>query len=71
MSPENGSVAAPGVEFSIKNIGQKPAMLVTNDEEIKTLDAGRRMVFIGDESFDYYIKTVTSGDTTTIEFCKY
>lgn len=46
-------------------------MIVTDDGEIMTLDAGNETGFAGDERFDYYIKLVASGDTTTIEICKF
>ena len=71
LSPENDSVAAPGVLFTLKNIGPKSAMIVIDDGAIMTLDGGKETMFVGDERFDYYIKLVASGDTTTIEICKF
>ena len=69
LSPGNDRVAAPSGFFFLKNIGPKSAMIVTDDGEIITLDAGNETGFFGDKRFDYYIKLVTSGDTTTIEVC--
>ena len=46
-------------------------MIVIDDGEISTLGAGKETMFVGDESFDYYIKLVASGGTTTIEICKF
>ncbi len=70
LSAGNDSVAAPGVLFSIKNIGPKSAMIVIDDGEIMTLDAGKGTTFIGDKRFDYYVKLTAPGDTTTIEICQ-
>ena len=70
LNSGNASVAAPGVFFSINNIGPKPVVLVTDDGEIMTLDAGKNTMFVGDKRFDYYVKLAAPGDTATIEFCK-
>ena len=70
LSPGNDSVAALGVFFSIKNIGPKPVVLVTDAGKIMTLDAGKGTMFVGDKRFDYYVQLVAPGDTTTIELCE-
>ena len=71
LTPENDSVAAPSALFALKNNGPTSVMIVTGDGEIATLGVGKETMFVGDESFDYYIKPRASGDTTTIEICKF
>ena len=70
LSPGNDSVSASSVFFSIKNIGLKPVAIVTNGGVLSTLDAGKGTGFAGDERFEYYVKLVKPGDTTTIELCE-